>query len=143
VAKRAPERRFPVPRGRWGFVEYACTAAGKYEAEEFLDVTLLREFGKTNGPKVQKRVVAILENISDYGESPRLEPKRGSIFGIKFEFSSRPIRFACFLNGKCWVLTHGFFKPGAKKKRGPWPIRELDRADRIMVEHLARSGTQS
>jgi hypothetical protein len=136
VANSAPERRFPVPRGRWGFVEYARTANGRYEAEEFLNKTILRDFGKTNGKTVQRRLIAIFQNISDFGVSPKLEHKQGEVWGIKFEFSRKLIRFACFQMGRCWVLTHGFYKPGAKKKLGPWPNAELDRADRIRLEHI-------
>lgn len=84
MAKSAPERRFPVPRGQWGLVEYAITANRKCEAEEFLTKTILKDFGNRNGKKVRDRLIAIFENISDHGDSPRLEHKRGDIYGIKF-----------------------------------------------------------
>jgi len=136
VAKRAPARKFAFRGGRWGSVEYAVGANLTYEAEDFYLNELPRIFGKSNGRKVQRRLLAIFENIANYGYSPRMSGERGDIHGVKWEFSKKLIRFGCFQDGKCWVLTHGFFKPGAQKKKGVWPTEQLDRADRIRQEHL-------
>jgi hypothetical protein len=118
-------------------VEYAIGANLESDAKDFFDRELIEKLGKTNGKKVQRRLTAIFENIADYGYSPRMSPERGDIYGIKWEFSKKLIRIGCFQLGKCWILTHGFFKPGAQKKRGVWSKEQLDRADRIMAEHLA------
>jgi hypothetical protein len=48
-------------------------------------------------------------------------------------FKSCQIRIGCFQDGNEWVLTHGFVK-----KCNNWPKSELERADRIRAEHLAR-----
>jgi hypothetical protein len=121
-------------------VEYGISASGKYDAEEFLSKTILRDFGG-NGRQARRRLLAVFEYIADHGTSPRLGKKRGPIYGIKLEFANKLIRFACFQNGLCWVLTHGFYKPGAQKGRGPWPKAQLDKADRIRHEHLSRFRT--
>jgi hypothetical protein len=134
VAKSAPQVKYVVPRGKWGFVELARSANGKFEAEIFFR-DFVHVFGKKNGKKVQDQFLAICKDISDHGWSRRMSPERGEIHGIKWEFSKKLIRFGCFLNGKCWVVTHGFFKPGAQKGLGSWPTEQLDRADRIMAEH--------
>jgi hypothetical protein len=138
MAKSAPVRKFAIRKGRWGSVEYALGANKKREAEEFYNIDLIKIFGKTDGEKVRRRLMAIFEYVADHGYSPRMSPERDYIHGIKWEFSKKLIRFACFQDGKCWVLTHGFFKPGAKKKLGAWPPEHLDRADRIMAKHKAR-----
>jgi len=109
----------------------------KCHAETFLTETLIKEFGKTNGVKVKLRLLAICEDISNNGFSPRMSPERGPIYGIKWEFKKKLVRIACFQDGNKWVLTHGFFKQGAQKKKGVWSVEHLDRADRIREQHFA------
>lgn len=108
-----------------------------YLAHEFFETTLLKTFGDTNGKKVQRRLMGIFEYIAKHGDSPRMSGERGHIHGIKWDFSRKLIRIACFKHGDAWILTHGFFKQGAKKKLGDWTPEHLDRADRIREEHLA------
>lgn len=117
-------------------VEYARTASGTYEAEDFFETELITTFGKTLGDQAQEKLLAIFEYITENGYSHRMSPEREPIHGIKLEFKKKLIRFACFRDGRAWVLTHGFFKPGAQKKLGKWPPTQLDRAERIRTEHL-------
>jgi hypothetical protein len=124
-------------------VEYAIGANLKSDAKDFYDLEIIEEFGKTNGKKVRQRLMAIFEYIGDHGYSPRMSPERGNIYGIKWEFSRKQIRLGCFQLGKCWILTHGFFKKGAQKKLGVWSVDHLDRADRIRAEHLANLRTMN
>lgn len=55
--------------------------------------------------------------------------------GKLFEFKRFQIRVACFQIGNRWILTQGFVK-----KSDAWPRKEIERAEQIMEEHLAREG---
>lgn len=137
MAKRAPAHDyvFEIP-GAWGNVEWGVTASGKCEGKDFYN-SLVREFGASDGKKVQRRFLAIFSDIADSGYSPKMSPEpEKKIHGIKWEFKKKQIRFACFQDGRTWVITSGFFKPGAQKKLGDWPPEQLMRAKRIRIEHL-------
>jgi len=66
----------------------------------------------------------------------RFGPESDRIFAFKHELRNIQIRFACFQDGRMWVLTHGFKKPGAKKGRGAWPESQLTRAKTIREEYF-------
>lgn len=50
-----------------------------------------------------------------------------------FEFKKQQMRFFCFRKDDRWLLTNGY-----KKKRDKLDRAEIDRAHRIMREHLER-----
>jgi hypothetical protein len=138
MAASAPIRKYATKPGHWGVVEYAIALNGKCDSEKFFHVEIVRKFGKTLGENLQFKLMAIFEVISNYGNSPKMSLERKPIHGIKLEYKKSLVRIACFQQGRSWVLTNGFFKPGAQKGLGAWPTEELDRADRIMNEHIKR-----
>jgi hypothetical protein len=62
-------------------------------------------------------------------------------FGTASEVSNLQIRFPCFQDGNRWILTHGFIKPGAQKKKGAWPEKEVVRPNETMSEYFQRKKT--
>src|SRR4051812_35392914 len=117
MAKSALSRKDAIEPGRWGTVEYAVCLDGKCEAEAFFHVKVIREFGRAIGEDLQRKLMAVFEDISHHGYSRKMSPERKPIHGIKLEFRKKLVRMACFQHGRSWVLTNGFFKPGAQKKR--------------------------
>ena len=59
-------------------------------------------------------------------------------WAFRHEVRNRQIRFPCFQDGNKWIVTHGFFKPGAQKGMGGWPEAEIRRAKEIMAEYYQR-----
>lgn len=127
-----------VTRGEWGTVEFAMRANGKFPAEEFLDGL---------SPADRAIFIDLFQQMADFGHThnpSRFSHERGKIYGFKAKArSNKLIRFACFQRSNRWILTHGFFKPGAQKGRGAWPPEELDKADRIMSEHLTHEADRT
>lgn len=77
----------------------------------------------------------------------RLSPKRfdkemRDLYAFKFEARNVQIRFPCFPDGRKWIVTHGFRKPGAKKGRGKWPQEEINRALEIQREYYRQLGDE-
>jgi hypothetical protein len=66
----------------------------------------------------------------------------GKFSAFSHEVNKVQIRFPCFRDGLNWIVTHGFVKPGAKKKLGYWPPAQVKRAERIMEEYLLRKKAQ-
>ena len=98
-------------------------------------------YNRRNKDKVS-RIIAIFQQMADNGRVPnpsRFSHEDGKIYGFKHVVANKQVRFPCFQHGKIWVLTHGFFKPGAKRKLGVWPVAELEKANLIMSEYLAHS----
>lgn len=79
----------------------------------------------------QATLAALFKRMADYGTVPNREqfkPVRGEIF----EFKKHQIRVFCFRRENRWLLTNGY-----RKKRDRIAPAEIDRAIRIMHEHLA------
>ena len=71
-------------------------------------------------------------------QSKRFKKEMGKLYAFRHEIDNRQIRFPCFQDGNRWILTHGFIKPGAQKKKGKWPQGEIDRAGSIGAEYFRR-----
>jgi len=120
-----------VPAGLAGTVEFAIRQSGTMPARDFL-------LGLGDDAA---RFLTLFQEMADLGHV--LNPARFSQEDRKiYAFKHRPartnrqVRFPCFQVGDRWLLTHGFFKPGAQRGRGRWPQRELDRAWQIRGEHI-------
>lgn len=123
--------QFVVPGGLWGTVEFAIRTSGAMPAEKFL-----RELENDAA-----RFLVLFHEMAALGHvlnSARFSQEEGKIYAFKNRLpkKNKQVRFPCFQIGNRWLLTHGFFKPGAKKGRGKWPRAELDRAKQIMGEHM-------
>jgi hypothetical protein len=106
-------------------VAYAVDAAGRCQAREFL-------FGEAPD-KDRNRILHTCRVLAEQGRvaNPTAFKKEvGEIWALK----SFQARVGAFLVGKTWFLTHGFIK-----KADAWPRSEIERAERIRLEHLARS----
>jgi hypothetical protein len=116
--------------------------SGDVPAEVFLrELEEVREKGKDKPQTTARaRFLQLFQQMADYG---RVSPKRFSVemqglYAFKHEVRKVQIRFPCFPDGPDWILTHGFFKPGAKKGRGQWPENEVNRALEIRAEYFQK-----
>lgn len=126
-------RRIIAAEGNWGTVECVRRANGSRPAVEFLD-----ELGEDAAV-----FYALFHEMAADGRTKnpdRFSHEAGKIYGFKQKVSNRQARFACFGNGNCWVLTHGFWKPGAQHGLGKWPPKEIDRANKLRNEYLKQTG---
>jgi hypothetical protein len=124
-------------------VECVVRISGKIPANEFLDHDLeqLRIKGKSEPESTARaKFQFYFQQMANYGNlSPKhYDKEMGNLFAFKHEIRNKQIRFPCFRDGSKWLLTHGFFKPGAKRRRGRWPQNEIDRANEIMGEYWYR-----
>lgn len=109
--------------GAWGRVRFATDAAGRQPVRAFLES--LRDSDR-------KKVMNILIALADDGtvhNREKFRKERGKIFAVK----SHQIRIAAFQEGRDWILAHGL-----TKKQNEWRAADLDRADRVRIEHLSR-----
>ncbi len=131
----SPYERRIAAIGDWGTVEFAMRANGRFPAEEFLDEL---------SPADRAIFIDLFQQMADFGHThnpSRFSHERRKIYGFKAKGrGNKLIRIPCFQKSNRWILTHGFFKPGAQKGRGPWPVEELDKADKTMNEHLTFEG---
>jgi hypothetical protein len=132
-----------VAKGAWGTVECAVRPNGRAPAEEFLDTELenVREKGKHEPQATARaRFLALFQQMANHGElsGKRFGKEMGHLYAFKHEVRKLQIRFPCFQDGNRWILTHGFFKPGARKKKGTWPQSEVTRAEQIRSEYLQK-----
>jgi len=115
-----------VARGNWGTIVCAVRLNCSIPAEKFLK-KLKRE---RNSDFIKLMVLlermAFVGKIVGIGRFKHLDEKI-------YEFKRGQVRMACFQIGNSWVLTHGFIK-----KRRQWPRKEIERAQKIMREHLKR-----
>jgi hypothetical protein len=120
-----------LARGAWGTVECAVRKSGDAPAEEFL---------RTLSDEARARFMVLFQHMANYGKvAPKrfkAEMKKLSVF--RHEIENRQLRFPCFQDGKRWIITHGFVKPGAKKKKGKWPQTDVERAIAIRDEYWER-----
>ena len=121
-----------IARGAWGTVECVIRLAGDAPALDFI-----------KGDLNQREMAAVLEifqKMANYGEVPpkQFKSEMNGLSAFRHERQSRLIRFPCFRDSNRWILTHGFFKPGAKKGRGKWPTAEINRATESRASYFAR-----
>jgi hypothetical protein len=132
-----------VAQGGWGTVECAVLHSATVPAKDFLEGELedIREKGR-NDPQAtaRARFMMLFQQMAEYGRvsGKRFAKEMGKLFAFKHEVNNRQIRFPCFQDGKKWILTHGFVKPGAQKKKGKWPQSEINRAHEIEAEYWIR-----
>jgi hypothetical protein len=134
---------FVIAEGAWGTVECAVLESGDCPALEFLTGALasIREGAKGQPEKgAVARFMVVFQMMANYGAVAPKRHKREMDFlsAFRHEVKNLQIRFPCFRDGDRWILTHGFIKPGAKKKLGEWPQSEVDRAKNIKTEYFKR-----
>lgn len=141
-----PPLAYVIAPGRFP-VHAAVRGSGKCPALEFLrDLEKIKKKGKDKPEaNAMMELMATFSRMAQIGrlKDTKFSKEAGRLFGFKGEVQNLLIRFPCFQDGAIWVLTHGFFKPGAQKGRGSWPASEIDRANEIMAEYLKRKGEQS
>ena len=112
-----------VVRGNQRTIEYAICADGSMPAKEFIE---------SLDESDQRKMAALFDRMAQHGNAPnptQFKPVRGKIF----EFKKHQIRVFCFRKGDRWLLTNGY-----KKKKDKLDQGEVERAERIMHEHLER-----
>ena len=114
-----------VANGTWGSIRYAVRENGKALAKEFIDAL--------DDPQ-KRKLSALFEKMANFGII-RNRTKFKKVSGDIFEFKRHQIRIGCFRVERTWYLTHGFFK-----KTDRWLSSELQRANDIRSEHLAKHG---
>jgi len=127
--------------GAWGQVRSVVCSDGKNWTRLFLDNELEPiVLGKFPVTTARLRCLEWFQILADEGQLPkkRFRNEASSLLAFCFEIKNRQIRFPCFRDGQSWIITHGFFKPGAKKKLGRWPPEQIDRADRLRQEYGQR-----
>lgn len=110
-----------VVRGSLRAIEYAVCANGSMPARKFIE-------GMDESD--QRKMAALFERMARCGDVPNREQFK-SVRGKIFEFKKHQIRVFCFRKDDRWLLTNGY-----KKKRDKLDQREIERAERIMGEHL-------
>jgi hypothetical protein len=135
-------------RGTWGTVECAVRGSGEVPAQTFLQGRCreIREKGRDDLlATAEARFMNLFYQMANVGPmrmpAKRFQSRGGGVYYFRHEIRNSPIRFPCFLDSACCILTHGFVKPGAKKKRGGWPPGEIKRAKDIMTEYFRRKAT--
>lgn len=116
-----------VVRGNMRTIEYALCANGSIPAKEFIEG--LDESG-------QRRLDTLFRRMADMGRIFNRELFK-QVEGKIYEFKRFQTRVGCFQIGTRWVLTHGFTKKGDR-----WKKSEIERAERIMEDHLAREAAE-
>jgi hypothetical protein len=131
-----------IQRGRWGEVRAVVCGNGKCWTVDFLleEMDLIK---LGHAPAVTTARDKCLEWFQVLADEGKLPPKRFrnealSFLACAFEIGNKQIRFPCFRDGRQWIITHGFEKPGAKKKLGAWPPEQIDRADGLRKEYEYR-----
>jgi phage-related protein len=99
------------------------TASGAMPAKEFI-----KELD--DGDK--RKLDVLFRRMAEMGRIFNREQFK-QVEGKIYEFKRYQLRIGCFQAEHRWLLTHGFFKKSDK-----WPKSEIDRAQRIMNEHLQR-----
>ena len=112
-----------VVSGSFRTIEYAIAANGSMPAREFVENLSVAEKAK---------IAQLFRKMADLGKLPNREQFK-SVRGGICEFKKHQIRVFCFRKGDRWLLTNGY-----KKKRDRLDQGEVDRAERIMGEHLER-----
>lgn len=111
-----------VVRGNQRTIEYAICTDGSMPAKEFVEGLDESE---------QRKLDTLFRRLAAMGRifnKEQFKQVKGKIFGFK----RYQTRVGCFQIGMRWVLTHGFIKKGDR-----WKKSDIERAERIMEEHLA------
>ena len=116
-----------VAEGRWGKVICAVCNDGSMPALKFIN-RLKKETGTD-----WQRLSVLFQRMASEGKIWNNEQFK-QVSDKIFEFKRYQIRIGCFQQGNTWVLTHGFVK-----KENRWKKTEIERAVRIMREHLEGS----
>lgn len=118
----------PAATGRWGDVAWAIDASGSAPARDFF-----QDLDDTDAAKVE----ALFKRLAEYGRITNREKfkKLGERQGqALWEFKSFQLRFlGGFAPGGQFLVAVGL-----RKKRDGHRPRDLDRAARILREHLSR-----
>ena len=112
-----------VVRGSLRTIEYAMRANRSTPARDFIE-------GLDESD--QRKIAVLFRRMADKGNVPNREQFK-CVRGRIFEFKKHQIRVFCFREGDCWLLTNGY-----KKKKDKLDRSEIDRAERVMQEHLER-----
>lgn len=112
-----------VVRGPARTIEYAVRSDGSMPAKEFIE-----GLGDSN----QRKLATLFKRMADHGTVPNSQQFK-KVRDRVFEFKKHQMRVFCFREGDSWLLTNGY-----KKKKDRLNPAEVDRAERIMTEHLAR-----
>lgn len=110
-------------RGNQRTIEYAICANGSMPAKKFIE-----GLSKPD----QAKIVVLFHRMAEKGNVPNREQFK-LVEGKIFEFKKQQIRVFCFRKADRWLLTSGY-----KKKRPKLDRSEIDRAQRVMQEHLER-----
>ena len=105
------------------WVVFFRSSRGECFAEDFLQGLP----GKARGKML--RWIAALETQGPDLPRPYADSVRGKIRELRMVFGSVQYRLLYFIVDKQVVITHGFIK-----KTGSVPVRELERAERLMDE---------
>lgn len=116
--------RLIVERGNFGTIEYAMRANGSVPAKVFLD--RLSEKRRAQLAVLFRQMVCF-RKVWNIEQFKHVEKK---IYEFKRD---KVVRVGCFQLGNRWILTHGFIK---KQRR--WPRSQIERASKIMKEHVER-----
>ena len=114
--------------GEWGRVVWASEATGQRPALEFFE-----QLSEKEAAKVQ----ALFERLAEHGQIKNNEQfkKLGDRQGHAIlEFKSYQLRFlGAFTSGRRFLVAHGL-----RKKKNKLRPADLDRAARILTEHMAQ-----
>jgi hypothetical protein len=131
-----------LAKGKWGEVRAIVTADGKCPTSIFLAEELDKVVVSKNPitTTAADKCSGWFELLADEGKLPakRFRSEADGFLACCFEIRNKQIRFPCFRDGNCWIITHGFFKPGAQKGLGKWPTEQINRANRFRTEYWER-----
>ncbi len=116
-----------VVRGNQRTIEYAICANGSMPAKEFVE--------GLSEPD-QRKILVLFRRMAEKGNVPNREQFK-KVENKIFEFKKQQTRVFCFHKEDRWLLTNGY-----KKKRDKLDRSEIDRAQRIMQEHLKRERSE-
>jgi hypothetical protein len=136
-----------IVEGKSCSVEFAVRTNGSCPGREFFEGECkeIREGPKTKPESsAHDKFMLLFQQMSEHENlSPkRFKKEKGKFFAFSHEVKNIQIRFACFLDGSRWVITHGFCKPGSKKGLGKWPEAQNMRAEEIRDEYFIRKKQQ-
>lgn len=110
-------------RGSMRTIEFARCANGDVPARQFIE-----DLDESD----QRKLDVLFRRMADTGKIFNVEQFK-QVDGRIYEFKRFKVRIGCFQIVNRWLLTHGFVK-----KQDRWPAAELEKAKRIMNEHLDR-----
>lgn len=124
MESKQPRKEDVLVEGPARVVAYARDASGCANAQAFLDDPALPR-------KERDRLLRSFGVIAATGLLDRTHFRKE--VGEVWAFKAHQARIGAFFFGRVIYLTHGF-----TKKKDRWPTSEIERAERIRREHLAR-----